>query len=247
MKKNERNYKVYIHTCNANGKKYVGITKLNLIDRWGSEGQGYNKQFFYRAIKKYGWDNFTHEVVYDGLSRKEAEQKEIELIAKYRTNDKRYGYNVENGGYSNIVTEETKKKIQKKQRENPHTHTPVYKYSLDGKFICEYISVSAAARENGVSFGAIFSCLRGDTRKAGGFQWKVADGNKNDIGRYLKRLRTNENLMKRVIKYDLNGIKLAEYKCLREAREHHNNSSHISACCNGKRKSACGYIWRYAS
>lgn len=32
------------------------------------------------------------------LTKKEAEQKEIELIAKYKTNNKRYGYNAHEGG-----------------------------------------------------------------------------------------------------------------------------------------------------
>lgn len=33
IKMNENNYKVYMHTC-PNGKKYVGITKQNVKDRW---------------------------------------------------------------------------------------------------------------------------------------------------------------------------------------------------------------------
>ena len=57
-------YVVYIHKNILNGKVYVGQT-CNLSERWRNNGKNYfNSIKFYNAIKKYGWDNFTHEVVY---------------------------------------------------------------------------------------------------------------------------------------------------------------------------------------
>ena len=41
--------------------------------------------------------------MYRNLTKEEAEQKEIELISKYKTNDKRYGYNIADGGIRNPV------------------------------------------------------------------------------------------------------------------------------------------------
>ena len=38
-------------------------------------------------------------------------EKEIKLIAYYKSNKKEYGYNIENGGHVNCVSEETKKKL----------------------------------------------------------------------------------------------------------------------------------------
>lgn len=70
---------VYKHTS-----PYIGITKLNLIKRW----QGYiNNTYFFRAILKYGWNNFQHEILYSELSEKEAKQIEICLIAYYNSTD----------------------------------------------------------------------------------------------------------------------------------------------------------------
>lgn len=58
-------------------KKYVGITKQNPKRRWKGQGQGYKgNKHFTKAIQKYGWDNFKHEIIFYGLSQKEAEQKE---------------------------------------------------------------------------------------------------------------------------------------------------------------------------
>lgn len=79
-------YSVYIHTNKINGKKYVGMTGLQLIARWGKSGQGYSNQpKFYEDILKYGWDNFEHEIVFQSDSKEEAHAKEVELIKQYHT------------------------------------------------------------------------------------------------------------------------------------------------------------------
>ena len=106
----ENNYCVYKHTSPSN-KVYIGITSMNPLRRWAN-GNGYRTQVFYRAIKKYGWDNFAHEILLDGLTKDEAEQKEIELISYYKSNQKEYGYNVDNGGSSvGCHSEETRRKL----------------------------------------------------------------------------------------------------------------------------------------
>lgn len=112
----EKCYTVYMHIC-PNNKKYIGITSLKLKERW-KNGKSYkNCILFDRAIKKYGWDNIKHKILYTNLTKEEAEQKEIELIKQYQSNNSKYGYNIENGGHINCVSEETKKKISIKTRE----------------------------------------------------------------------------------------------------------------------------------
>jgi hypothetical protein len=60
-------YIVYKHTS-PNNKVYIGITKKKPNDRWAS-GFGYEHQiYFFRAIVKYGWDNFKHEILYTNLT-----------------------------------------------------------------------------------------------------------------------------------------------------------------------------------
>ena len=56
--------------------------------------------------------NIKHEILFTGLTKEEAEQKEIELIALYYSNDSAFGYNISNGGSHNGKhSEETKRKI----------------------------------------------------------------------------------------------------------------------------------------
>lgn len=104
-------YKVYKHTF-PNNKVYIGITIQNPNERW-LNGKGYHhNNYMINAIKKYGWENVKHEILFNDLTKEEAVQKEIELIAFYKSNQREYGYNIESGGnYAGSVSEETKKKI----------------------------------------------------------------------------------------------------------------------------------------
>jgi hypothetical protein len=115
-----KNWKVYVHTF-PNNKKYFGITCRDDPNiRW-QNGKGYGKDaqpVMYNAIQKYGWDNVKHEILFSGLSKKEAELKERELISLYKTNCKRYGclygYNMTDGGEGTLghkVSKESKKKM----------------------------------------------------------------------------------------------------------------------------------------
>lgn len=79
-------------------KVYIGITSQKPEARW-CQGEGYNKQvLFYRAIKKYGWNNFIHIVLADELSKDFACELEKFYIDIYKSNDKEYGYNLTLGG-----------------------------------------------------------------------------------------------------------------------------------------------------
>ena len=113
------NYYVYLHTNKLNGKVYIGITCQKPERRWKS-GSGYSTQHFSRAIKKYSWDGFEHEVLYSGLSEAQAKILEVSLIHYYKSTNPKYGYNVSFGG--DIVSEGTRKKMSKalKGTNNPN-------------------------------------------------------------------------------------------------------------------------------
>lgn len=105
-------YSVYKHTA-PNGKVYIGMTRQKPQNRW-LYGYGYQtQQRFYRAIQKYGWNAFSHEILYENLTHKEAEEKERELISQYRSFDPKCGYNVEKGGNcAKVVSDETREKLR---------------------------------------------------------------------------------------------------------------------------------------
>lgn len=110
----ERKWVVYIHgvMCDKGYiKRYVGITKQKVNKRWRN-GKGYvDSKYFYRAIQKYGWDNFDHEIIASNLTKQEAENLEILLIRQFKSNIRKYGYNIENGG--NVKGTHSKETIEK--------------------------------------------------------------------------------------------------------------------------------------
>ena len=109
----DENYSVYIHTNKINNKKYIGLTGKQPEQRW-SNGKHYNHStHFNRAIQKYGWDNFEHEIVKTHLTAEEASELEKELIKKYDTTNMEHGYNLDSGGSRTTHSNETKEKIRK--------------------------------------------------------------------------------------------------------------------------------------
>lgn len=107
-------YYVYIHTC-PNGKRYIGQhTGKDPKDRWRYNGRGYIRQVFYRAIKKYGWNNIEH-IIYECDTKTEMNYLERYLISYYQSNNPKYGYNMSEGGESGTSgykhTEESHRKM----------------------------------------------------------------------------------------------------------------------------------------
>ena len=105
-------YTVYQHKNKINGKIYIGITSQKPEDRWGSQGCNYKSSpHFYSAIKKYGWNNFEHNILFTGLTKEQACLKEQELIKEYDLMNREFGYNSTSGGDIFVMNEETKQKI----------------------------------------------------------------------------------------------------------------------------------------
>lgn len=81
MISNDKQWCLYKHTNLINGKVYIGITSQKPIYRWGHNGHNYiGQEKFFRAVQKYGWDNFSHEILFENLTKEQALLKESELI-----------------------------------------------------------------------------------------------------------------------------------------------------------------------
>lgn len=112
-------YTVYMHKF-PNGKVYIGITSLSTNARW-QYGNGYrNQKLMYKAIKKYGWKNIEHIVLYKDVPAEEAYEKEKQFIHEYNSCNPKYGYNISTGGECGAkgvkISEEHKKIISERQK-----------------------------------------------------------------------------------------------------------------------------------
>lgn len=103
-------YLVYKHTS-PSGKSYIGVTN-DYPKRCNEhqQSQGYCR-LFYKAIKKYGWDNFLHEILYDNLSLDQANWREQQSINEYGSLAPS-GYNLLPGGNCREQHPETRELIR---------------------------------------------------------------------------------------------------------------------------------------
>lgn len=164
------NYTIYMHEHRENGKKYIGITCQNPQKRWGN-GKNYKKTSYFRnAIDKYGWDMFRHEILYTNLSKEEACKLEQELIKKYKTNDRKYGYNNSIGGEigslgnKHKLSEETKRKMRVAKKKGTYCDgLRKYNESKIKKVLCIetneiYNGVKLASKLTGINVSSISCC-----------------------------------------------------------------------------------------
>lgn len=203
-------YSVYKHTC-PNSKVYIGITRCKVKDRW-KNGLGYEYQVFGRAVRKYGWENITHEVLYENLTEDEAKRLEQELIKEFDSKNPEHGYNRTDGGDGVKGCEYTEEVLDKMRQHanrmwaNPETREKLLKH--------------------------------------------LKEVSKNNIGRKRseKSIRTTvERLSIKVDQYDRDGNLIQTFDSLMDAARSVNKdcNSAIVACCKGKKKSYCGFIWKY--
>lgn len=121
--KNEKlnSFKIYMHLNKTNGKVYIGQTNRRCInDRFGKDGKRYYAcPMFGSAIKKYGWDNFSHIILEDNVSADMVDYKERFYISLYHSTDKDFGYNLASGGsFGKTIPQETRKKISNSLKGN---------------------------------------------------------------------------------------------------------------------------------
>ncbi|RWZ87202.1 MAG: hypothetical protein EO766_11770 [Hydrotalea sp. AMD] len=102
-------YLIYKFTS-PSGKSYIGQTN-NLIKRQQAHININSKCSAIRnAIQKYGWENFTVEILVENISLDEANILEENLIKEHNTLYPN-GYNLRTGGLNQLFSDYTKQKL----------------------------------------------------------------------------------------------------------------------------------------
>lgn len=233
-------YCVYKHTS-PSGKVYIGITGQNPLQRW-RHGEGYapgkngKPTAFYKAIQKYGWNNFKHEILLDGLTKEEACRKEIELIREYKAQDRKHGYNELKGG--DVPMADCPETVREKMRESAYQkwerpeyvegHTGANHWTAGGNYSQKAIDAMKKANTGKKRTPEQVEALR-------------------EKGRNQTRLYGKDNKhSKAVLCLTTSGELVKKYYGLMDAyRETGISFQNISKACHGKYKSAGGYKWRF--
>jgi len=219
------------------------------------------KRHLYNAIRLYGWDQFTIEILYsfpkEGNWKERLDELEIQEIAKRNTLAPN-GYNNETGGNRNKILHEDTKELMSEARSGErhfmfgkhHTEEArellkeanakaVQQWSRDGKeLIRTFESVEEAVRKSGADGSHITKVCKEERKTAGGFHWKFV--NPGDV-------RTNQPLkFTKIQQWSFDGKTLiAEYDTIRKASEESKAEVRvISRCCKGKGRSAGGFKWK---
>lgn len=213
-------YCIYIHRNKINNKSYIGQTKQIPEKRW-LNGKGYKEGTRIRnAIEKYGWNNFESLIFANNLTKEQADDMEIKLIALFNTTGEN-GYNICSGGSCNSERRTAKK---------------VKQYDFNGNFINEYPSYEAAARATGCDPTTISAACTGkrNTKTGAGFIWRSCGNTPTpeECREILKTIKENKTLglslgaiatQKPVYKIDKKtGNVLAEYSSYKAAADANN-------------------------
>ncbi|WMU08192.1 putative intron-associated endonuclease 1 [Clostridium phage vB_CtyS-FA70] len=242
---------IYVAENTVNGKRYVGQTIRKFEER-----QAHHKKDsevcdfkFYRAIRKYGWDNFNWAVIVEGVESVESlnslEQYWIKELDTFKN-----GYNSTTGGEGCIVSAETKKKMSESRKGKHLSEETKKKLSerLKGRTGANYGKHFSEEHRKKLSESHKGKQFSEETKK------KMSESKK---GRHLpeetkkkiseSKKGANNPRSKPVLQLDKEtGEVIAEFAGIKEAeRVTGIHNSHISRVCRGKRKSAGGYYWQY--
>lgn len=210
---------------NINNKDYIGQT-IDIYHRWQQHKATYDDCTIHRAIKKYGAENFTFSIL-EECDVKYLDEKEIFWIDYYDSYFN--GYNETSGG---------------KRPTHTICNRPIEMYDLEGNYIKDFSSISAAARELKGNITLISAVIQHRRPTAYGYQFKSKGDDTTIISKFIKK--KSGPIGKAVIQYDLHGNIINEYISASEAaRQTGLHAQNISGVCRGIKNTCGGYVWKY--
>lgn len=228
---------IYIIRNKINNKIYIGQS-INIHNRIKSHK--YRGSLFYKAIKKYGWDNFYYEIL-EECSNDFLDEKEIFYIKKYKSIDKDIGYNILTEPKENPVpkgskrTQELKDKWslnRKGKRKGIENSFYGKKHSDDAKKIMSDRKKISYIGKGNPFFGKKHSIETISKLKE--------IGQKRDMSRFFKKVIQIDLITNQIIKEWNSAADAAEF-LLGSRRK----AGGITQTCKGKYKSSNGYLWKY--
>lgn len=212
---------IYKYTS-PSGKSYIGQTVQSLSNRAGHNGKNYfGCKYFWKAIQKYGWNNFYVEILGEFLIEElnYQERRFIEIFNTLAPN----GYNIQIGG----------------QRDYHKGRKRIYQYDGEtGLLLKAWDSQIEAANALGVSKSSLNQCLLGFNKSCKGFYWSFQLLEKYPITEKI------DNSEKKVYMLDINNNVLKVFDSITSAAQSVGGErSAIKRCCRGEIKTTCGYKW----
>lgn len=240
---------IYITTNHINGKQYIGQKKYDKSNKWKKYlGSGIALK---RAIEKYGESNFSKEIIEECQTKEILDDREKYWINYYNAVDSDDFYNIASGGdggntivgYSEEQMEQYKEYKRKLHKEVAPKGELCAASKLTEKQVLEIIE---RLKKNDFNLD-----IAND--------YKVSPGTIDDIRNHKTWKSLTENIIfddissrkrprgtKPVVQYSEDGKYIATYKSARDVqRELGISYKLVSAVCNGTKRIAHGFIWRF--
>ena len=248
---------IYCYTNKINGLKYIGQTTNEIGRRYSFTNpnvryctsyeiykQGGKLSKFDQARKDFGLGAFEYKII----DRVENDDKkclinqlnalETYYIKKYDTMNN--GYNMTEGGYNGLLSDETKHKISKSLKGHKMSLLTYQKLCLTGhphsEETKERISELAKERYKNKENHPMFGKHHTEESKR-----------KNSESRKGKCTGKENGKARKVLMFSTEGVLLKEFDCLIEAARSLGKSyvTGISNCCKHTAYKSFGYCWRY--
>lgn len=246
---------IYCHKNKITGECYIGKSS-NPSHRWGKDGHNYirknkNGNFihpkFAEAILKYGWDEFTHDIIDEAQSSYKTSLLEKHYIEENDAIDNGYNMCLMSSNMSDGYIEN--RRMESLGAKNPNARGIIMLDFKTGKplkrFKCiidasEFLNLPRKQRHIG-------HCCQGIRKYAYGFAWKYDNGEDfEEVENYLDyKTEPYKNGNVPVLQFSLTGEFIREFPSIKAAKELYTTNKNIPACCRGQRKTSGGYIWKY--
>ena len=243
--------RIYKITNRINGKVYIGQTTRSIAIRWKQHctPSKHCCRLIYRAIQKYGKENFTVEQIDHAHSRDELNSKEQYWIQFYDSMNREKGYNLTSGGDHPVFSDETKVKISRAligkvvSEETRAKLSKAHKGKVLSEETCKKLRELSKGRKHSEDTKAKIRCLLNGHIVSYETRVKMSNirkGSKQSKETIAKRC---EKTRKPVICVETGEV----FDCAKTAAKQNRLKSvtGISMCCRDVNKTSGGKHWRY--
>lgn len=225
----KRTYFIYKLTA-PNGKVYIGQA-ININRRFSSYRNlnCKNQPKLFNSIKKYGWDNFKKEILFDGvISQSEINELETKYISKYFKN----GLNlcdIGSGGNSKKGSEHFASK-------------PVLQINKKFEIVSEFECGMDASKHNNIPQSCVSISCRTNNPFSHGYYWRFKDGySKINLIDIVNSPHPNSE---KIIQLSKNGEFIKNWDSQTKASKELNiNQANLWRVLNGEGMTCGGFKW----
>lgn len=226
---------VYKH-ISPSGRIYIGITPQSNVKRRWRYGTGYsNCVLFQNTIKKYGWYNIKHEILFTNLEEERAKNLERNLIRHYKNLN--ISLNITDGGDGTLGRVFSKETILKMKKS--HSGKKLEKSHIENMRLAQLKRTSYNISDKGkrnIREG-ILKYYKTHSSPRKGITLSDEEKHKNMMAQKTR---------KAIVQYDLDMNIISEFPSISNASKVTGFTlSKIAECCKGKINKYKNYYWRY--